>query len=1447
MAETKNTFTGSKMNQDLDARLLPNGQYRTAQNVAISKSEDADVGALENILGNISVSTFSAPNLGWDACEAGMEIIGKYMDSINNRIFVFLTNYVDTSDDKLSNPIRQTLQAYAWCQIGVYDITTKTSSIIVGGVTSTSWTTGPGFNSDGGGWLNFSQTHPIIGINLIEDLLFWTDNRNQPRKININTAIADPNYYRNEDHVSVAKYYPYKSLELYEDSGVTAELELIQPDPGPATGYTTGTISVSLPGGLIVDILAVGGVPTVAIINTLGTGVTNGAEYLLIQGGSSNDVKIRINTLHSTMKDVASKYLPAHAVSGGAPAAGPNDYVDINTNTPGSLTNYRHNIHIGDRLSGDDFPDKECVVVNITYHGAAPATTYTRVFFETDGVPGPTRAITGVPVFFQRRNPYWQGDWSATPHAPDWPGDPNFLKDKFVRFSYRFKFDDGEYSLIAPFTQPAFVPKQDGYFIGKDTDDTYRSTIVRFMENKINDIDIIIPAPDGLDESPILFDQLNYQLKVTEIDILYKESDGKSIKLLDTVKQSKFSNWGSVDYGIYNYQSRAPHKTLPSKEISRVWDKVPVRALAQETSGNRIIYGNFLDKYTSPPDLNYTVLTRAKTKLHEYWDTTDSEVKTIYSGIRKEYQNHTLKQNRSYQVGIVLVDRWGRQSDVILSNIRATGDSTNKGSTIYHPYRDIDSFPLMIAADTLDVNTSWDTWPGDALNISFKEIIPPTISESGYPGLFREGEIKIEQRTNIGFGYTVPTTAGTTALTGTGSGMTVRILSVNPTFGTINDMEIMRPGAGYNSGDEIRVNIGTIKQTFIIGVGVGNRSGWYSYKVVVKQLEQEYYNVFLPGILNAYPDVAGKPDGVVWPTNEDGKTAHISMFSDNVNKVPRNLQEVGPEQKQFNSSVKLYGRVQNAPMPASTPITNTQCFPGREADSVDIIGSMVELKMGHVGPGVGDIPPIEFYNGSTNPLIARISTKKAIGETDTEWAATTSAGGPDYSLAVYETAPVESKIDIFWETSTSGLISDLNWNIQNIDSDAPFNISIPNMNWTEATTHGTVISTSFVPVNGIGADLYGTTTLTLDSVLDVNGVNVLGPTSNPNFILVDSGSSYTIQLSSTASPLRYFMHWVQQDKNRFTFNFTITRTSTNDTLPVQFETAVANAAPFMDCDITSDNCAGLKTTITNTDRVLCPGVEMFPTLHPGKYYPNPIHGGSGGIWAKSPGGTILGLTKAAGTGYEWNGKWNGVNGSLGPILPSEELVFTVTKAIQLGVYGKVESTPIGSSWEFFEFGASVSPSYTPHAGQNFFPWVTGAPQLIQGKQGPTGPIIVNYNIAPNGKAYPDGVFAGLEWWWYDSTFQGWGANGLGRDPADLNTAGTNNQDNFMMFEGVTDYSGANGTRTQGFIKIPYGFPCGKYDIDFRVRDVNNTGLSFNCTGIRVNIVPTFHIKNSYLP
>ena len=96
MPEVKNTFIQSKMNKDMDGRIIPNGQYRDGRNIQISKSEGDDVGALENVLGNSLINNF---NLSGD----NIEIIGHLMADTLDTIFLFITNYTDSSPDQLSH------------------------------------------------------------------------------------------------------------------------------------------------------------------------------------------------------------------------------------------------------------------------------------------------------------------------------------------------------------------------------------------------------------------------------------------------------------------------------------------------------------------------------------------------------------------------------------------------------------------------------------------------------------------------------------------------------------------------------------------------------------------------------------------------------------------------------------------------------------------------------------------------------------------------------------------------------------------------------------------------------------------------------------------------------------------------------------------------------------------------------------------------------------------------------------------------------------------------------------------------------------------------------------------------------------------------------------------------------------------------------------------------
>ena len=175
-----------------------------------------------------------------------------------------------------------------------------------------------------------------------------------------------------------------------------------------------------------------------------------------------------------------------------------------------------------------------------------------------------------------------------------WPGDPDYLEDRFVRFSYRFKYDDNEYSLMAPFTQIAYIPKQNGFFLNGDEDAAYQSTIVNFMENQVQNIGLVIPLPTNAN-------RIVRDYKISEVEILFRESDSVAVKVLESISAGKISGASGADnYYAYDYQSRKPYKTLPEAQTVRVYDKVPVRAFSQESSGNRIIYGNYRDQHTPP-------------------------------------------------------------------------------------------------------------------------------------------------------------------------------------------------------------------------------------------------------------------------------------------------------------------------------------------------------------------------------------------------------------------------------------------------------------------------------------------------------------------------------------------------------------------------------------------------------------------------------------------------------------------------------------------------------------------------------------------------------------------------------------------------------------------------------------------------------------------------------
>jgi len=165
MPEIKRIFTSGRMNKDLDERLVPQGEYRDAENLQLSTSEGSDVGALQNILGttlnNIKTyntttgaSTAHPSNLGY----ATMKSIGSIVDTQNNKIYWFIAA-TTSGGAKVSS-------------IAEFD---KSTGVIAAVLVDTA------------SILNFSDSYKITGINVIEGMLLWTDNQTEPKQITIDT------------------------------------------------------------------------------------------------------------------------------------------------------------------------------------------------------------------------------------------------------------------------------------------------------------------------------------------------------------------------------------------------------------------------------------------------------------------------------------------------------------------------------------------------------------------------------------------------------------------------------------------------------------------------------------------------------------------------------------------------------------------------------------------------------------------------------------------------------------------------------------------------------------------------------------------------------------------------------------------------------------------------------------------------------------------------------------------------------------------------------------------------------------------------------------------------------------------------------------------------------------------------------------------------------------
>ena len=218
-------------------------------------------------------------------------------------------------------------------------------------------------------------------------------------------------------------------------------------------------------------------------------------------------------------------------------------------------------------------------------------------------------------------------------------GEENYIEEKIIYFSYRWRHLDGEYSSLAPFSNPAFLPKDFKYNYNEQSNES--------MVNRFNQVSI---------------DFNTGSKRVSEIQLVFKESESDDVWIIDDFDKALLS-YGDNETKTYKFNNNKTFRAL-SKHVNNVnFNNVPRTSKAQTMIDGRVLYGYYKEFYNIKDvnqdkiNIDFSLLLDAQPNGSTILDT------YIPSYVPKE----TVKSNRDYEIGIIYEDNFGRQSTVLVS------------------------------------------------------------------------------------------------------------------------------------------------------------------------------------------------------------------------------------------------------------------------------------------------------------------------------------------------------------------------------------------------------------------------------------------------------------------------------------------------------------------------------------------------------------------------------------------------------------------------------------------------------------------------------------------------------------------------------------------------------------------------------------------------------------
>jgi hypothetical protein len=149
----------------------------------------------------------------------------------------------------------------------------------------------------------------------------------------------------------------------------------------------------------------------------------------------------------------------------------------------------------------------------------------------------------------------------------------NNVRERHFAFAYRYKYLDGQFSALSSFSDYQFYPS----LFNLDFE-TYENL---GMINEFNSYNIEYNTGDK---------------RVTDIQLCFKTPLSPTVFVIDSINKQENSLFDNVERSFV-FTNKRVYKALPDDELNRLYDNVPLKALAQDVINDRLVFGNYTTQY----------------------------------------------------------------------------------------------------------------------------------------------------------------------------------------------------------------------------------------------------------------------------------------------------------------------------------------------------------------------------------------------------------------------------------------------------------------------------------------------------------------------------------------------------------------------------------------------------------------------------------------------------------------------------------------------------------------------------------------------------------------------------------------------------------------------------------------------------------------------------------